>query len=131
MTPFIGECISGRERVHPSKAGATLAPKRTRKQRSLKAIESLSHWYSYSLDYTQMSTHIPAFAVIFSIFASFCISKIRHQQPLRCWYLIWQIQNDAKILKYDWTPGKWVLIREYSARAIQWIPTWQGWDVCQ
>ena len=27
-----------------------------------------------------------------------------------------------------WNPGTWVLIREYSARAIQWIPTWQGLD---
>ena len=27
-----------------------------------------------------------------------------------------------------WNCGKWVLIWEYSARAIQWIPTWQGFD---
>ena len=33
-----------------------------------------------------------------------------------------------KTWKNDWNPGKWVLIREYSARAIQWIPTWQGLD---
>ena len=26
----------------------------------------------------------------------------------------------------DWNPGKWVLIWEYSTRAIQWIPTRQG-----
>ena len=25
-------------------------------------------------------------------------------------------------------PNKWVLIWKYSAGAIQWIPTWQGWD---
>ena len=42
------------------------------------------------------------------------------------WWLIWPIQNDAKNLKYDWNHAKWVLIWEYSARAIQWIPTWQG-----
>ena len=28
----------------------------------------------------------------------------------------------------DWNPGKWVLIWEYSTRAIQWIPIWQGLD---
>ena len=32
----------------------------------------------------------------------------------------------CKKLKTDWNPGMWVLIWEYSARAIQWIPTWQG-----
>ena len=31
-----------------------------------------------------------------------------------------------KELKNDWNPGIWILIWEYSARAIQWIPTWQG-----
>ena len=47
---------------------------------------------------------------------------------LCCWWLIWPIQNDAKILKNDWNLGTWVLIWEYSARAIQWIPTWQVLD---
>ena len=37
-------------------------------------------------------------------------------------------QNDAKIRKKDWNPGTWVLISEYSARAIEWILTWQGID---
>ena len=41
------------------------------------------------------------------------------------------IQNDAKKLKNDWNPGIWVLTWEYSVRAIQWIPTWQGLDVFQ
>ena len=31
-----------------------------------------------------------------------------------------------KHLKNDWNPGTWVIIREYSVRAILWIPTWQG-----
>ena len=31
-------------------------------------------------------------------------------------------------LKNYWNPIIWVLIWEYSARAIQWIPTWQGLD---
>ena len=47
-------------------------------------------------------------------------------KPLCCWWLIWPIQNDAKNLKNYWNPGKWVLIWEYSVRAIQWVPTWQG-----
>ena len=33
-----------------------------------------------------------------------------------------------KIFKNDWNPDIWVLIWEYSARAIQWVPTWQGLD---
>ena len=33
-----------------------------------------------------------------------------------------------KKLKNDRNPGKWVLIWENLARAIQWIPTWQGLD---
>ena len=31
-----------------------------------------------------------------------------------------------KTLKNYWNPGTWVLVWEHSARAIQWIPTWQG-----
>ena len=34
----------------------------------------------------------------------------------------------CKMLKNDRNPAKWVLIWEYSAWAIQWIPTWQGLD---
>ena len=33
-----------------------------------------------------------------------------------------------KAKKNDWNPDKWVLIWEYSVRAFQWIPTWQGLD---
>ena len=52
----------------------------------------------------------------------------RNAWPLCCWWLIWPIQNDAKKLKNDWTPGTLVLIWEYSSRAIQWIPTWHALD---
>ena len=48
--------------------------------------------------------------------------------PLCCWWLILPIQKKAKNLKNDWNPGKWVLIWEYSVRAFQWIPAWQGLD---
>ena len=51
--------------------------------------------------------------------------------PLSCWWLIWWVQNDAKNMENDRNPGKWVLIWEYSMRAIQWIPTWQGLSVFQ
>ena len=36
-----------------------------------------------------------------------------------------------KAKKNDWKPGIWVLIWEFSARAIQWIPTWKGLDSFQ
>ena len=42
-----------------------------------------------------------------------------------------QFKMMQKKLKNDWNPGKWVLIWEYSARALQWIPTWQGLDYFQ
>ena len=42
-----------------------------------------------------------------------------------------QYKIDAKTLKNFWNPGKWVLIWEYSARAVKWVPTWQGLDVFQ
>ena len=32
----------------------------------------------------------------------------------------------CKKLINDWNPSTWVLIWQYSARAIQWIPTWQS-----
>ena len=50
-------------------------------------------------------------------------------KPL-CWWW-WPIENDANNPKNDWNPGTWVLIWEYSARAIQWIPAWQGLDFFQ
>ena len=48
--------------------------------------------------------------------------------PLCCCWLIWPIQNLKKTYKKGWNPVIWVLIWEYSARALQWIPTWQGLD---
>ena len=53
---------------------------------------------------------------------------VRGTEPLCRWWLILPIQNDAKKLKNEWNPGNGVLIWEYSARAFQWIPTWQGLD---
>ena len=56
----------------------------------------------------------------------------RMPQPLCCRWLIWPIKNDAKI------PEKWLKswhigthLIEYSTRAIQWMPRWQGWDSSQ
>ena len=62
-----------------------------------------------------MSTLMPCFMSFFNFFASLCY-----------WWLVWPIQNNAKYLKTDWNPGIWILIWEYSVRAIQWIPMWQG-----
>ena len=36
-----------------------------------------------------------------------------------------------KTVKSYWNPGIWVLIWEYTVRAIIWIPTWQGLDGSQ
>ena len=47
------------------------------------------------------------------------------------WLDIWPTQNEAKKLNNYWNPGTWELTWEYSVRAIQWIPTWQGLDVFQ
>ena len=44
------------------------------------------------------------------------------------WWLILPVQTVAKTWENDSKPGTWVLIWEYSARAIKWIPTWQGLD---
>ena len=38
----------------------------------------MSSWYS--LDASQMSTHMPGIESFFSVFASFCIGQISHQQ---------------------------------------------------
>ena len=40
----------------------------------------------------------------------------------------WPVQNHANILKNHWNHGIWVLVWEYSMRAIQWVPTWQGFS---
>ena len=34
----------------------------------------------------------------------------------------------CKTLENDWNPGTWLLIWEWSVRAIQWIPTRHGLD---
>ena len=45
--------------------------------------------------------------------------------------LILPIQSDTKNLKNYLNSGVWVLIWKYSARAFQWIPTWQGSNAFQ
>ena len=50
---------------------------------------------------------------------------------LCCCWLICPIQKYAKNLKNVWNHGLWVLIWEYSVRAIQWVATWQGSVVFQ
>ena len=32
---------------------------------------------------------------------------------------VWPIQNGIRKLKNDWNAGKWVIIRQYSVRAMQ------------
>ena len=55
---------------------------------------------------------------------AYCTNRLIN--PICCLWLIWPIEYDAKNLKNDRNHIKWVLIWEYSARAIQWIRTWQG-----
>ena len=58
------------------------------------------------------------------------IINIWYQCPLLNPYasggLFGQYQNYAKNWKNYWNPAILVLIWEFSARAFQWIPTWQG-----
>ena len=51
-------------------------------------------------------------------------------EPLTLMLLVANLANTkgCKNLKNDWNLGIWVLIWEYSSRAIPWIPTWQGLD---
>ena len=66
-------------------------------------IANLStHWHPFPPIYLQGSIYWPQLV------------------RFRCFYKKW--------LKNDWNPGTWELIWEYSARPIQWIPTWQGLD---
>ena len=58
------------------------------------------HWIALT-EYSQMSTHTPGFQYFF-----------------RC----------SIILYWIFPHFVWVLIWEYSVRAYQWIPTWQGLD---
>ena len=60
----------------------------------------------------------------------YVISPCQKQMPksLTLMLLVTNLANTKlwKInLKNDWNPGTWVLIWEYSVRAIKWIPTWQ------
>ena len=60
--------------------------------------------------------------ILYPMFSNLYLFNVRCEcLPLYCWWLIMPIQNNAKV----WNPGTWVLIWEYKARAIQWIPTWQ------
>ena len=57
---------------------------------------------------------------------SWCL--LSSDESFSCWNLIWSKENDVKKTENDWNSGQWVLIWEYSVRAIQWIPTRQGLD---
>ena len=52
--------------------------------------------------------------------------------PLTLMLLVANLANTKWSKKPEnWNPGTWVLIWEYSARAMQWIPTLQGLDSFQ
>ena len=61
--------------------------------------------------------------------AQVCVQGVN---PLCCRWEILPILNNAKKLNHDWNTGTWVLIRDYSVRAIQWwLPTGQDFDSFQ
>ena len=51
--------------------------------------------------------------------------------PYAAWVFFGQYKMMQKKMKNDWKPGAWALIWEFSTRAIQWMPTWQGLVVFQ
>ena len=55
-----------------------------------------------------------------------CLSNVRRLTLIMQVANLRPIQNDAKNLKIFWNPGTWVLIWQFSATAIQSLPTWQG-----
>ena len=80
-------------------------------------VMSYGEWSSYGIQYSYHMEINP-----------FMPEGYLDNEPSCCRWLNWPIQNHAKILKNHWNPGKWVLIWEYSVRAIKWVPTWQGLD---
>ena len=86
--------------------------------------------YSYSLAYGIGSYY--TYQAIIGTYRGICGGVSRELALKLLIWVILPIQNDAKKqLRNDWNPGILVLIWKYSARAIQWIPTWQGLDVFQ
>ena len=84
-----------------------------------------------------MCTHVLGFQSFFTFFASFCIVKLATRSVIIELTLMLLLTNLANI-KWCKKPEKWletlangVLIWEYSVRAIQWVPAWQGLDVFQ
>ena len=59
------------------------------------------------------------------------LSRIGRFRKEKLLSLILLVENLASIKwckKLDWNPGTWVLIWQFSVRAFQWMPTWQGLD---
>ena len=101
----------------------------TRRKKGLKTIQTLSYWYSFESSFSELSDEYPC-ARVHIIFASDCFDQISHQlqrvNPYTAVCKFGHYKMVQKNFKNNWNPGKWVLIWEYSARAFQWIPTWQG-----
>ena len=102
---------------------------RIRMPRILKNIYTQSCWYSLETSRWVLLDEYP-YARVSMMFSGFlhhfvlgksAISSIR----VNC-YANFANTKWCKNLKNDWNTGIWVLIWEYSVRAIQWIPTWQG-----
>ena len=115
------------------------------KAQGCKDIKKTKTWtllccYSLNSSHWVFLDEHPYARVSVFLFLFFCIVKFVSFSHKRYWgsqkinltlmllvaYLA--ITKWCKNRKNDWNLGIWVLIWEYSSRAIWWIPTWQGLD---
>ena len=113
------------QHLNPSNDEATFAKAQGRKPfwKRSKPCHIGIHWKALA-EYCQMSTHVPGFQFFFSFLHHLVLAKLATSSI--------RVKNEIELLsKIFLFPTIVVLIWEYSVRAIQWIPTWQGVDVCQ
>ena len=108
-------------------------------QKTWKIIETLAYGYSSESTWWELSYECQHDRVsdVFQKYLHPCSLdesslSIGRVNPYAAGGLIRPIQNDAKNLKKKkWLKlwNNWVLMWEYSVRAIQWIPTCQGLEL--
>ena len=85
-----------------------------------------THWIALA-ENSQMSTHVPGFSYFQLFFLHHHVMSKLATNSIRV-NTFSQYKMMQKYFENTWNPGKWVLISQYSVRAIQWIPTWQDFD---
>ena len=106
-----------------------ILPKAQRRKDFLKAIKTLSCWYSLDsshwAEYSQMSTHMPGFQSFFSFFASFCIGQISHHQhkgyPIHALSTSWQVSSGILECFEGYFRKRHTYRRHLSRRSQPWI----------